>query len=268
MPARPNQGILRLNYPFRTPAQRPIMKYMLRLSLLTTFACFTPLTHAEKVQKLPTQSIQVTEAHLTTRLDWQKFPQIKINDTDLKDSPRSAVVRIYADTQGKITLAQIQDSTGLKELDQKIIQAVQKAQVRPHIENEIAIPTIGYQVFSLNPSDEHQACKYTFNSQVWQKQQTNPKTQFQYLEQPKLHISTLDLKGYDRKIVYKMKLNKHGEVQTIKIIHGSGIYTLDQQFKSDLQGTKVHVNANASTLWLYKPRQIKDQITFKLTSCS
>ncbi|ANF82471.1 hypothetical protein A3K93_09880 [Acinetobacter sp. NCu2D-2] len=241
------------------------MKYALPLAVIASFTATS--TYADKIHQLPSQSIQVSSAHLTTRIEWQKFPHIKINDSDLKDSPRSAVVRIHANTQGKVNHAEIQDSTGLKALDQKIIQAVLNARVKPHIENDIAMPIIGYQVFNLKPSEEHEACQYTFNSQLWQKQQKNPKAQFQYLEQPNLHISTLDLKGSDRKIIYKMKL-KHDQIQSIKIIQGSGIYTLDQQFKSDLQGTKVRIKAKASHLWLYKPRQIKDQITFKLTSCS
>ena len=248
-------------------AQSSMMKNILCLSLTTSITCLSSLTYAEKVQKLPAQSIQVSEAHLTTRIEWQQFPRIEYTDEDLMDSPRSAVVRVRANDTGKITSAEIQDSTGLKRLDQMIIDAVKRSKVKPHVENDMAIPIIGYQVFNLKLTEDGQNCKYSFNSKQWQVQQQTKKTSFKYLSQPELDITTEDLKGFDRKVVFKIKTNHKGQIKSVKISKGSGLFTLDQKLVRGLKGSTISSSRKASTLWIYKPASFKDEIQFQKDAC-
>src|SRR5690606_40227326 len=68
----------------------------------------------------------------------------------------------------------------------------------------------------------------------------------------------------DLKVKFKMKLNREGQVKSVKIRQGSGRYEVDQQVIAALKGTEIRSKRLASTLWLYKPSSLKDEIEFKL----
>lgn len=245
------------------------MKRILCMTLLLSFpfaASYSAST--KKAPQLPTQTIDVQPTHLTTRIEWTKFPKPKYSNEDLKGQDRSAVVRIYANEQGHIKQAAIQDSTGYQQLDQLLLNAVKSAEVRPHIENKTALPIIGYQVFNLKLTDQDQEfCEYSFNSKNWQAQQQQQKTKFQYLNQPELNVDTDLLNEHDRKVEFQIKANRKGEIKKVNIRKGSGIYQLDQQVTNALKGTQISTKRRASTLWLYKPSSFKDEIQFKLNEC-
>ncbi|KGT47585.1 energy transducer TonB [Acinetobacter sp. HR7] len=249
------------------------MKRILCLSLLAGFPLTATQSKTTKNVQLPPQTISAqaddTHIHLTTRIEWRKFPKPVYKNEDLKGQDRSAVVRVYADEQGQIKQASIQESTGLKDLDQLLVNAVKDATVKPHIEDEAAIPTIGYQVFQLDLKDENQvACDYRFNSKNWQAQQQGKKTRFQYVNQPELELNSEQLNGHDRKVEFKLKANGKGQIKQVKINKGSGLYALDQQIITALKNSQIQSKRSASTLWLYKPSSFKDEIQFKLNECN
>jgi TonB family protein len=218
--------------------------------------------------QLPTRTIDVQAAHLTTRIEWTQFPKLNYSNADLQGQDRSAVIRIYANAQGQIEQASIQDSTGFAPLDQLLLSAVKAAEVRPYMENKTALPVIGYQVFNLQlMENEQNDCVYSFNSKNWQAQQQGQPTRFQYLSRPVLELDTEQLKGYDRKLGFKIKANRKGQIEKVKIQKGSGNYVLDQQVFSALKGTQISTQRLARTLWLYKPSSFKDEIEFKLAEC-
>lgn len=245
-----------------------LMKPILCVMLFTAPFATAYSATIKNVNQLPTQSIDVQPAHLTTRIEWSKFPQPIYNNDELKGQDRSAIVRIYVNEQGQIEQASIQESTGFTQLDQRLLQAIKAAKANPHIENKTTLPLIGYQVFSLKLKDETQTdCEYSFNSSHWQAQQQGQKTHFQYLKQPQLDLHPEQLHGHDRKVKFKMKLNREGQVKSVKIRQGSGRYEVDQQVIAALKGTEIRSKRLASTLWLYKPSSLKDEIEFKLDEC-
>lgn len=247
------------------------MKKILCLSVLMTL----PLTAAysaspKKVQALPTQTIEVLPAHLTTRIQWSKFPKPNYSNTDLKNKNRAAIIRVYADERGEVQEATVEESTGLNGLDQVLIRAVEKAQVKPHVaENGKAVPQIGYQAFNLKLVDKNtKNCDFAFNSKVWQAQQNEKRTAFQYVQQPELSVDSEQLNQHDRKIKFSFKADKHGNVKKVKIKQGSGVYALDQKVVQALSASKISAKRTASTLWIYKKSSFKDEIQFKLNACS
>ncbi len=227
------------------------------------------LSHAAQPPlELTIQKSSAQSAHLTTRIQWLDFPKPQYKNSDLNQQNRAAIIRVYADETGDVTKATVQETTGLKALDEKLVNAVLQAKVKPFIEDDTALAVIGYQVFNLNLTpDDAEACNYSFDSKNWRAQQQQQKVPFQYQVQPKLALDSTQLNGHDRQIKFSFKADKHGNIKKPKITKGSGIYALDQQVLQAVANSKVSVKRTASTLWLYKKSKFKDAIEFDLNAC-
>lgn len=247
---------------------------MMKTSLYITLLLGLSASHlyAKPPQQKPTpkatlevQKSAALPAHLTTRLAWRKFPQPKYKNEDLNQQNRAAIVRIYADETGKISQATIQESTGLKNLDDALLQAVRTAEIQPTYVEDTAVPTIGFQSFNLRLQDnQHENCQFDFQSKQWLAQQQQQKVQFKYRHQPQLNLSAEDLKNHSRKLKFQFKVNKHGEVKRVKLTQGSGQYALDQQVLAAVKAAQVDVPRQ---FWLYKKSKLKDEIYFDLDTC-
>jgi len=242
-----------------------LMKYALPVLFLMGLPPSISYAAAPATMKLTPQTSSALPAHLTTRIQWVRFPQPVYKDEDLKGQDRHAIIRIYADETGKVNKAAIQESTGIKTLDDILLTAVQQAQVKAYIENDTALPVIGYQAFSLKLDDNaDQDCLYNFNSENWLAQQQHKKVPFQYLNQPQLEINRDQLNGYDRSIKFSFKSNKHGNIKKVKIQQGSGTYALDQAVIQAVSQVQI---STPRKFWIYKKSHFKDQIYFKLEEC-
>ena len=251
------------------------MKKLVQLTFLS-LGLSTSLTHAaqsHKLQKLEPETVTAETAHLTTRIEWTKFPRIQYNGTELSNQDRSAIIRIKANKNGQITDADVQESTGIKALDQKIIRAVEDAEVRPHHENGNKQAIVGYQTFTLRlkeASDQVQnqpTCHYSFLSETWRKQQKDKSTAFRYAQQPELNINQNLLKFKDRTVKFKFKVDKQGHVTQVKLKKLSGVNAIDQAIVNAVSNSKVELKRTASTLWIYKKHTLKDEIHFVMNEC-
>ena len=113
-----------------------------------TFAllCANTMAHsqtAETVAKLGVQTMMAEPAHLTTRIEWVKFPKVDFQDSDLSGRDRVAIVRVKANESGKVVEASIKESTGLAKLDQKLVNAVFKSKTKPFLKNGNELAIIG-----------------------------------------------------------------------------------------------------------------------------
>ena len=227
------------------------------------------LSHAAQPPlELTIQKSSAQSAHLTTRIQWVDFPKPQYKNSDLNQQNRAAIIRVYADETGDVTKATVQETTGLKALDEKLVNAVLQAKVKPFIEDDTALAVIGYQVFNLNLTpDDAEACSYSFDSKNWRAQQQQQKVPFQYQAQPTLALDSTQLNGHDRQIKFSFKADKHGNIKKPKITKGSGIYELDQQVLQAVANSRVSVKRTASTLWIYKKSKFKDAIEFDLNAC-
>ncbi|OTG67306.1 TonB family protein [Acinetobacter silvestris] len=248
---------------------------MNRTLYLAVLMCL-PITALQSApQQLPTINVQAENEtpHLTTRIQWIKFPQLQYQSADLANQDRSAIVRVYADKTGNVIKSDIQESTGLKALDQKLVSAVRNAKVKPHIKDGAALDIIGFQTFTLKVDDSEDKrsnknnCTYTFASKNWLKQENNKSVPFKYTQQPSLQLDESLLKGQDRLIKFKFKVNKHGEVSRVKLKKRSGINALDQHVIDAISNVKIITNRSYKTLWIYKKSTLNDEIQFKLDEC-
>lgn len=243
------------------------MKNILCASLLLVVPFSTVYSQEKNTSKqLNTQKSAALPAHLTTRIQWDKFPQPQYKNEDLQEKNRSAIVRVYADENGDVNKATIQESTGLKNLDEILIQAVRSSKVKPHIEQNNTLSTIGFQTFNLRFIEEDEAhCSYAFNSKNWIAQEADNKTSFTYRSQPEISVNTDDLNGHNRSVSFSFKVNKHGDVKSVKIKKGSGVYDLDQKVIQSISSAKVDVPRK---FWIYKKSNLKDEIQFKQDGCA
>lgn len=247
-----------------------MMKKSLYITLLLGLSATHLYAKPTQLQPTPKATLEVQKsaalpAHLTTRLTWRKFPQPKYQNEDLNQQNRAAIVRIYADETGKISQATIQESTGLKNLDNALLQAVRISEIQPTYLEDIAVPTIGFQSFNLRFKDnQHEDCQFDFQSKQWLAQQQQQKVQFKYRHQPQLNLSAEDLKNHSRKLKFQFKVNKHGEVKRVKLTQGSGQSALDQQVLAAVKAAQVDVPRQ---FWLYKKSKLKDEIYFDINTC-
>ena len=251
------------------------MKKLIQLTLLFT-SCALSSAHAansQQLQKLEPETITAESTHLTTRIEWTQFPRIQYNSAELSEQDRSAIIRIKANKQGHVINADIQESTGIKALDQKIIRAVEQAKVKPHQENGNKKAIVGYQTFTLrlkDASDQTQnnaVCKYSFDSEVWHRQSKDKSTVFKYAQQPTLSLDQNLLKFKDRTVKFKFKVNKQGEVTQVKLKKLSGVNAIDQAVANAVSNSQVELKRTASTLWMYKKHTLKDEIHFAMDNC-
>ncbi len=247
------------------------MKSRLCLSLLVCVASTATLSKDNKAtQQLAVQTITAEPAHLTTRIDWIKFPRLKYDDADLNGRERAAIVRIKANEKGKVIDASVQESTGIKKLDQILIHAILSAQTKPFVKDDNHLSVIGYQSFSLklnNNDAENQACSITGTSKNWQRQQQQKSVGFEYLAQPNIKIEKDVLKNQNRVVKFKFKVDKQGDIQKVELKKRSGINAIDQQVIEAIQNRKVQTRRTASTLWIYKKSKLNDEISFNTNNC-
>ena len=250
------------------------MKRLACLSLLMTLP-ITATYSADNTstKKLAVQKVTAEPAHLTTRIQWIKYPQVQYKSEDLENLDRSAIIRIRADETGKVIATEIQESTGLKALDQKLVNAVHAAKVKPYIKNGTALEIIGYQTFTLKMDDSEDKaprkneCTYTFSSKNWLKQEKNKSVPFEYQQQPQLKLDENLLKNQDRLVKFKFKVDKHGDVSNVQLKKRSGVNALDQQVIEAVSNAKVTTRRSYKTLWIYKKSTLNDQIEFKVNKC-
>lgn len=84
-------------------------------------------------------------------VQWSRSPKLSVTAKDLDNQTRSVMVLIEADEKGKITNARITRSSGIPNLDEKVLRAVRSAKFKPYMENGVAYPIRAEQPFDLSP---------------------------------------------------------------------------------------------------------------------
>ncbi len=88
-------------------------------------------------------------------VQWARAPKPNYSNRDLDGQSRKLIVMIDADEKGNITMAKLSQSSGLTNLDDKILRSVRNAKFKPYKENGVAIAIRAEQPFelTLNPND-------------------------------------------------------------------------------------------------------------------
>ena len=84
-------------------------------------------------------------------IQWSRSPRLSFTARELENKTRLVSVYIEADEKGKVTTARITNSTGITELDERVLRAVRSGKFKPYMENGIAYPIRTEQPFEFNP---------------------------------------------------------------------------------------------------------------------
>lgn len=227
--------------------------------------------YSKDITKVLSPQVLIAEpAHLTTRIEWAKFPHVQYQQEDLEQKDRHAIVRVKADESGRVLQATIQDSTGVAKLDQKLIIAVMAAKTKPFKKDGLNRTLIGYQTFSfsIKNNNTYKSCEVSSQSTNWAKQQNNKSVTFEYLKEPHIEIPQDLLRNQNRVVKVKFKVNKQGAVQEAKLKNRSGVNAIDQAVLQHIGQQKVRLHRSFKTLWIYKKSTLTDEFIFKLQDCS
>ncbi|WP_353172090.1 TonB family protein [Acinetobacter rudis] len=136
---------------------------------------------------------------------WVKQPRIQLNNNELQGYDRTVLVGFYANESGFITSTKILESSGLDEIDKKVIMAVKMAKVKPYQINGVFYPISAKQHFTIMVSRDAE-----------------------YQKLPVIPVIKLDLKGKDRQVVIYAEADDTGNVTRAEIKESSGLKVLDQ----------------------------------------
>lgn len=77
-----------------------------------------------------------------SRVDVLSFAKLSYEDRELKQQDRTVELRIRINENGQATDIQLQQSSGISSLDQRVIQAVLKSKFKPYQVNGRAVAVV------------------------------------------------------------------------------------------------------------------------------
>lgn len=241
------------------------------LILLSSMLC--PITFADA----DIQSTQTASTIKTNEVQWIKKPSLDFTNEDLEGKNRYATVFLSANEQGIIHQVNIVNSTGLEQLDRKIIQAVKLAKVQPYTENgEIhsftAVLPLTLYLDEIPdgqsyPSSEYPLCKIKLSSEIEQSYKKGLKVPFQYLNFPNTLLFPAKHLGYfdNNQVKISLKIAKNKTVYPdIKVIKSTGSYYIDYKLKLLLESRLVKTQ---NALIPFLKTTTTDQIGLDISDC-
>lgn len=224
--------------------------------------------------QIPVKYKSLSAQQFSTGVGWSKQPRIRIHDSELQGQDRKMTVRISADTSGEITSTTIEESSGLRSLDQKVLKAIKIAKFRPYKENGVTYPFIASQPFyfalSSNqvakpPQIEPELCTLNFNSKNWRAQNSKQATPFQYQAQPQsLTIKTALLGNSDKVVDFAFQLSQKNKLSDITLVRSSGVSEIDEQVLVAITNAQITAQRN---FWQWGNLKFQDQIVFWKSDC-
>lgn len=121
------------------------MKTLIKFILSFLF-CFELNTYAQKPESFKDLQYQ--------KVEWIKSPSISISNDELQGYDRNIVIAAETNISGKITAVKLIQSSGIRSLDLKLINAVENARFSPYQENGVFYPVRFVQPFELQASRE------------------------------------------------------------------------------------------------------------------
>lgn len=240
------------------------MKKTLLILGCISFAPYS-IAAASNEQAQNTNTVQLS----ADRIVWVKQPRIRFNDHELRQQNRQISVVIHGNEKGEVTQVEIAQSSGLPELDKKVVRAVYQSKFRPYKNNGVAIPFTAEQPFSLQLSratfkERSPICTYHFESEVWNKQQSNQSTAFRYNTQPNLNITPEQLAQQSREVEFSFKLSRKNEISQVEISKSSGVNLMDTQVKYAVSNASITAPRK---FWQFYKLKFNDRIYFDIKQC-
>ena len=162
---------------------------------------------------------------------WLIQPNLSYHHTELQGQNRRLNLRLSRDHQGFIQRIEILDSTGLKNLDEKIMAQVQNARFNPKLTPQhISLPIVLTSPIYTQQSQHiqlHDDLDPEDAAKIWQ-----------YF--PKLQYTAADLNGQTRYISFSLNFNTQGKLVQSQITQSTGIKALDHKIYQQIQTSLLY----------------------------
>ncbi|MEJ5139436.1 MULTISPECIES: TonB family protein [Acinetobacter] len=181
----------------------------------------------------------------TMLVKWMRAPKVSFKNELLEGYDRNVVISFKTDASGKVEHAEVFKSSGLEELDHKVLRAVQISKLRVWNEREekTNYPARAKQPFQFNVSRE-----------------------VRYKSEPMIFVKKSDLKGEDRSITIYAEADDNGKLTKAEITESSGLTKLDNyvlnEFREKASFLPLSINGKP-----YPLRKTK-KFTFSLVSAN
>lgn len=96
---------------------------------------------------------EITKVPDSTEVSWSREPKISYTNSDLQGESRNVSVEINANKNGNIISAEIKESSGIQDLDMKVIRAIKSAKLKKFFKDGEASPLNIEQSFELTPNE-------------------------------------------------------------------------------------------------------------------
>lgn len=181
----------------------------------------------------------------TMLVKWMRAPKVSFKNELLEGYDRNVVISFKTDASGKVEHAEVFKSSGLEELDHKVLRAVQISKLRVWNEGEE---------------------KTNYPARAKQPSQFNVSREVRYKSEPMIFVKKSDLKGEDRSITIYAEADDNGKLTKAEITESSGLTKLDNyvlnEFREKASFLPLSINGKP-----YPLRKTK-KFTFSLVSAN
>lgn len=162
---------------------------------------------------------------------WTIPPEILYQQIDLQGQNRQLVIELSRDEKGSIRQLRVLQSSGLPDLDEKIIAGFQHARLDPKLTPPIfSYPMLLNQIYALNESRKIKIRSGMPNQEadkIWR-----------YF--PVLNYKNADLEGQTRNLTLRMHFNAQGKIQQIELLSSTGRSHLDAKIMEQVRAAQLY----------------------------
>lgn len=200
------------------------------LAICASVLCFSTGVKADETVKVGIETKKQAR--------WLRLSRVNFSNKDLMGYDRNVDVYFEADQRGVITFAKIVQSSGIENLDNKVLTSIKMSRMKPYQENGVYYNFAATQPFSMMLSREAQ-----------------------YRVYPNISMESSYLRGKDRSVVIYAEADENGNVTKAEIKKSSGLAELDDYVLSEYikQAKFEPLNING------KPYPISKTSTFKFS---
>lgn len=232
--------------------------------ILFSFSSFTytkdvallaePTTNSSStiVKNITKPLLAATNKHST--FYWVRPPKPIYFNGDLEGKSRNAEITFETDTTGTIINAKVIKSSGVKNLDNILLNSLYRARTSIYKENGIAFPIRAVQPFEMTINDNssssekskliavtppQKTCKFKLDTEIFKLQNNQETTPFHYVNTPIFYIYEYEVKKEKPSIEFAFHLSRNDIMSNLRITKSSGSDDIDARFLFAMRDVKI-----------------------------
>lgn len=202
---------------------------------------------------------------------WIRSPKPIYFNGDLEGKSRNAEITFETDKTGKIISAKVIKSSGVKNLDNILLNSLYRARTSIYKENGIAFSVRAVQPFEIILNDTsstkksklvtvkppQKTCIFKLDTEIYKLQNIQEKTPFYYVNAPVFYIYESEVKSEKPSIEFAFHLSRNDIISNLKITKSSGSDDIDARFLFAMRNVKIQAPRKFFQLHTF---QFKDEI--------